>query len=83
MRNQLLTHMNWSGMDHLEDKDIRAVWAFLFARRRGSVAARLALLTLLDIIKVRSGGDTAEQTATAAHRFGIPIEEWNQFLLEV
>ena len=83
MPNRLLTQITPSGMHHLEDKDIKAVWAYQFARRRGSVAARLALLTLLGIIKVRSGGDTAEQTATAAHRFGIPTEEWNQFLIEL
>ena len=38
-------------MDHLEDNDIKAVWAYQYARRRGSVAARLALVTLMGIIK--------------------------------
>ena len=70
-------------MDHLEDNDIKTVWAYQFARRRQSAAARLGLVTLIGIIKDRSGTADAAQTAAAAQRFGIPTEEWNQFQSEL
>jgi len=62
-------------MDYLEDSDIKNVWAYQFARRRGRVAARLALVTLIGIIKDRSGAADAAQTSAAAQRFGIPTDE--------
>jgi hypothetical protein len=70
-------------MDYLEDSDIKAVWAYQFARRTDSVAARLALITLIGILQERSGASNPDQTAAAAQRFGIPTEEWNQFQVEL
>ena len=67
----------------LEDNDIKAVWAYQFARRRQSAAARLALVTLIGIIKDRSGATDAAQTAAAARRFGITTEEWKQVQMEL
>ena len=55
-----------SRMDYFEDSDIKAVWVYQFAKRTGSVAARLALVTLIGIIKERSGAADAVQTAAAA-----------------
>ena len=70
-------------MDYLEDNDYQAVWAYQYARRRGNRAARLALVTLIGIIKERSNSADAVQTAAAAQRFGIPTHEWNQFQSEL
>jgi hypothetical protein len=70
-------------MDYLQDSDIKTVWAYQYARRTGSVAARLALVRLIAIIKDRSGAADATQTAAAAERYGIPTDEWNQFQSEL
>jgi hypothetical protein len=69
-------------MKTLEDSTVKDVWAYHFPKRNGSVAARLVLVTLIGIIKKRSGADNAQRTATA-NRFGIPTEEWNQFEAEL
>ena len=66
-------------MDYLEDNDIKAVWAYQYARRRGRIAARLALVTLIGIIKDRSGAADAAQTAAAARA----SDEWNEFQSEL
>jgi hypothetical protein len=70
-------------MDYLEDSDIKTLWAYQYARRRQSAAARLVLVTLIGIIKDRSGATDAAQTAAAAQRFGIQTEEWNQVQREL
>jgi hypothetical protein len=70
-------------VDHHENSDIKGVWAYQYARRIGSVAARLALVSLIGIIKDRSGAADAAQTAAAAERYGIPSDEWNQFQSEL
>ena len=70
-------------MDTLEDSNIKDVWAYHFSKRVDSVAARLVLVTLIDIIKERSGASNPIQTSAAALRFGIPAEEWNQFGMEL
>ena len=70
-------------MDTLEDSNIKDVWAYHFSRRVDSVAARLVLVTLIGIIKERSGAANPVQAAAAAQRFGIPEDEWNQFDIEL
>ena len=70
-------------MDTLEDSNIKDVWTWQFPKRRESAGARLALMTLIGIIGERSGASNPAETAAAAQRFGIPIEEWNEFDTEL
>ena len=66
--------------DTLDDDQIRDVWAYHFSRRRESITSKAALIALIRLISERAATcGEPESPAAAAHRFGIPIAEFDEF----
>ena len=64
----------------IDDENIKDVWAYHFPKYRESSHSKVALVGLIRLICECSTGCTEPETAAAAaHRFGIPVAEFEQF----
>jgi hypothetical protein len=67
----------------LDDENIKDVWAYHFSRRRESLASKTALIALIRLVSERAATCGEPETpAAAAHRFGIPLAEFDEFARE-
>jgi hypothetical protein len=64
----------------LGDENIKEVWAYHFPRRKDNTASKAALVALIRLLSERSETcGEPETAAAAAHRFGIPRDEFDEF----
>jgi hypothetical protein len=64
----------------LDDELIKDVWAYHFARRRQDMSSKAALIALIRLVSDRAATcGEPETAAAAAHRFGIPLDEFDEF----